>query len=89
MGQQKLLKCCVNLTIYLLVVSADNLCKHFGPRKNVGSDLEPKRFDIGGTPAIIFRFFSLFLEKKQQATNKHEKLPSRQRVLDTSIGQAK
>ena len=66
MGQQKLLKCCVNLTIYLLVLSADNLCKHFGPRKNVGSDLEPKLFDIGGTPAIIFRFFFLifFLWRK-------------------------
>ena len=67
MGQQKLLKCCVNLTIYLLVVSADYLCKHFGPRKNVGSDLEPKLFDTGGTPAIIFRksfFFFFFGEKK-------------------------
>ena len=45
------------LFIRLLVSSADNTCKHFGPdpkRQNVGPDLASHYLDFGGIPEIIF-----------------------------------
>ena len=53
---------CLNL--YLLVSSADNLCKQFGPRsgpaKRIGQDLDPNCL-------TLYRYSgNIFLEKQQQ-----------------------
>ena len=73
-------------TLFLLVSSADNLCKQLGPRSGLtkcqawsGSKL----FDT----LIVFQknFFQKkndFEKKKQQTTKMHAKLPSRQRFQD-------
>ena len=59
----------------ILVCSADNLCKQFGPRsdptlarQNVGPDLDPK--------CLLKDFFErVYFEKNKQATKKHKKYP--------------
>ena len=68
------------LSLYLQVLSADNLCKQFRPRPSLffgGSDLDPNCLTLK-------EFFKKvdFLKKKkyQHTTKKHAKFPSRQRV---------
>ena len=62
--------------------SADNLCKHFGPRTG------PTTFCRAWSGSNLFDVLKVFLndffekvdfEKNQQTTKKHEILPSRQR----------
>ena len=76
----------VHLTLYLLVPSADNICKQFWP----GSDLTKRRVLSGSKlfdTLIVFlkEFFrkKRFWKKKQSDDDtwkKHEKLPRKQRV---------
>ena len=70
------------LTLYLLVLSADNLCKQFGPRSDptsCRSGYDSKLFDI--MKVLLKEFFAkVDFEKNQQTTKKHAKLPSRHRV---------
>ena len=56
--------CSICLTLYLLLSSADNFCKQFGPRS--GSKL----FD---TPMVFLKEFfkKVDFEKKHQTTKKH------------------
>ena len=61
------------LTLCLLLSSANNLCKQFGPRS--GSIL----FDT--LMVFMKEFFKkVDFEKNHKKTKKHEKLPSKQRV---------
>ena len=69
------------LTLYLLVLSADNLCKQFGPRSGptkCRAWSESKLFDT--LMVFLKEFFKIIdFEKNQQTTQKHEKLPSMQK----------
>ena len=77
----------IYLTLCLLVSSADNLCKQFGPRSGPtkcrawsGSKL----FDI--LKCIPERFFpKSWFEKNQQTTKKNAILPRRQRVTGKTM----
>ena len=71
---------------HCLPVSADNLCKQFGPRscsmnRRAGSGF--KLFDI---LVVFLKEFleKVYFEKNQQTTKKHEKLASMQRVPNRS-----
>ena len=59
------------LTNCLLMTSADNLCKQFGPRSG---------FKLFDTLMVILKelFEKVDFEKNQQTTKKHGKLNSRQ-----------
>ena len=70
-------------TLYLLVLSADKLCKQFGPRPGPTKCLdwsESKLFDSNDViPERCFQK-SWFWKKSADDKKKHEKLPSRQWV---------
>ena len=74
------------LTLCLPVSSADNFGKQFGPRSgptNRRAWSGSKLFDI--LMVFLKEFFQkVNFEKNQQTTKKHEKLPSRQWVKDTT-----
>ena len=70
----------VALTLYLLVSSADNLCKQFGPR----SGPTKCRADLDSNCLTLWWCsWNIFLEKNQQMTKKHANLLSMQRVNKT------
>ena len=61
------------LTSCLLVSSADNLCKQFGPRLNIGPDLDPNMFHTMMEIFLNDFFEKIDFEKSQQTAKKHEK----------------
>ena len=58
------------LTLYLIVSSADNFCKQFGPRSCLKKIASPgsQMFDSDGIPEGIFK--KVDFEKNQQMTKK-------------------
>ena len=75
------------LTLCLIVSSAYNLCKQFGPRSgltNVEPDLDPNCFD---TLMVFLKEFlkKVDFEKNRHTTKKYAKIPSRQRVILTLV----
>ena len=73
----------VSLTHYLLLSSADNLCKQFGPRSGPTKHGAWSRSKLLDTLIVFLKeyFEKVNFEKKsQQMTKDDEKLPSRQRV---------
>ena len=79
------------LTLCLLVLSFDDLCKQFGSRSGPMIRQTNRHFCQAGSGSKLFdtlmvflKYFFLkkvfFLKKNQQTTNKHAKIPSRQRV---------
>ena len=75
------------LTLYLIVFSADNLGKQFGPRSGPTKTRVrsgSKLFD--NMIAFLKEFFEkVDFEKNQQIRKKHTKLPNRQRVKGLSF----
>ena len=70
------------LTLNLLKLSADHLCKQFGPRsgpKKCRACSGPKIFD---TQMVLLKEFfeKVNFEKKSADDKRHAKLPGRQRV---------
>ena len=68
------------LTLYLLVSSADNLCKQFGPRSGGTKCWAWSGSNLLDTEMVFLKeFFEKFeFEKNQLTAEKHEKFPSGQ-----------
>ena len=70
------------LTLCLLVSSADNLCKPFGPRSGRTECLARSECKLFDTLIVFLKEFfqKVDFEKKSADNKKHAKLPSRQSV---------
>ena len=70
----------------LLVSSADDLCKQIGPRSGPTKCRAWSWSKLFDTLMVFLKEFfeKVQIEKNQQTTKKHEKLPSRQRVEQIS-----
>ena len=72
----------ISLILYILVSSADNFCKQFGPRSDLTKRRACSGFKLFDTPVVFLKFFfeNVDFEKNQQTTRKYAKLSSRKRV---------
>ena len=75
------------LTLCLLVSSADDLCKQFGPISGPTKCWAQFGSNLFDTLKVFLKEFSkkLILKKNQLTTKKYAKFPSRQRVKFTVL----
>ena len=68
-----------HLTLCLQALTADNICKHFGPIRPelLSGWYRSKQFDT--LMVLLKEFLEIFFWKSQQRTKNHAKLPSMQR----------
>ena len=86
--RERLQKCCQvryrgTLTYYLLVWSADNLCKQFGPIPGPTKCLVWSGSNLFDTQVVFLKEFieKVDFEKNQQMTKKHEKFPGGKELM--------